>query len=188
MTRVKVCGITRREDAELAIQLGVHALGMVREPTSPRYAAQIPDWWRELPPFVVRVAVYGPFMGEESPDAFDRFQAISWSEKAPPPHRRIQVLRSPSDEEGNASALLVDAHSDLAYGGTGRTADWEFARKLVSTSRRPVILAGGLTVANVEDAIRLVNPSAVDVSSGVEVAPGVKDPALMSELVRRCLG
>lgn len=184
MTRVKVCGITRREDAELAIELGASAVGMVREPSSPRYVKAIPAWWRSLPPFVVRVAVYGPFSGEEVPEAFDRFQAITWSGEAPHLDRRIQVVRSDPVDPQESSTILVDAHSQHSYGGTGTLADWDLARRLVESSGRPVILAGGLTPENVGEAITKVQPWAVDVSSGIESEPGVKDRKLLLAFFR----
>ncbi len=191
VTRIKMCGMTRRADAEYALGLGVHALGMVREPSSPRYVDTVPDWWVALAPYVVRVAVYGPFHGESRHDAFDRFQAVEWP--VHPAHRfkSIAVRRlGPGSTVEEAlsglheeSALLLDALSSTGYGGTGRTVDWGLAAEIRAASRLPVILAGGLTPGNVGDAVRAVRPYAVDVASGIEESPGVKDRSLMLAFV-----
>lgn len=189
VTRVKICGLTRQADAELAIELGAHAIGMVREPSSSRYMSSVPDWWRELAPYAVRVAVYGPFIAEMHADAFDRFQAHEFSDGGPSTFRSISTLnRIPStgDVLPEASAYLLDAFSPDAYGGTGKTVDWPKAAEFVAWSPRPVILAGGLTPENVRDAIDIVRPWAVDVCSGVEVSPGVKDSSKLKAFLDAC--
>jgi phosphoribosylanthranilate isomerase len=83
-----------------------------------------------------------------------------------------------------ASMVLLDAFSTKAYGGTGEKVEWELAAEIVRLSKLPVMLAGGLTADNVAEAIRVVRPYAVDVSSGVEEKPGIKDPAKVRDFIR----
>ncbi len=186
MTRVKICGLTRPQDAELAMELGAHALGFVFEPTSPRTIHQDPKfqrWAQALPPFVTTVAVYGGVPAFRAAEGFTAIQGVQW-----PPHfhslsRRIQAVRVRSNllpgqalhgtEE--AHLILLDAYQEGAYGGTGRCVDLGLARDIVARSARPVVLAGGLTPDNVAQAIQTARPYAVDVSSGVEASPGLKD-------------
>lgn len=192
MIRIKVCGITRAEDAMLAAELGAAAVGFVFWPRSPR--AVNPEAARRiaalLPPFVTPVGVFVnepveaiqriarqvrlgavQLHGDESPAvlaALDR------------PVIRAVSLPGPDGEAFDAwrdATLLVDAHDPIRRGGTGRQADWARAAELAA--RRPVILSGGLGADNVRDAVQLVRPAAIDVSSGVEASPGVKDHARM---------
>jgi phosphoribosylanthranilate isomerase len=187
--RVKVCGITRIEDASQAVRLGASALGFVFWPDSPRaisvQAAR--DVARAVPPLVARVGVFvgaSPdevariaddvgldavqLHGDERVDGYERVKS-----------RLIKAVTLNSDDDVlHAAALpahvtpLVDATDHVRRGGTGQVADWTHAAALAA--RRPIILAGGLTAANVADAIRQVRPWALDVSSGVESAPGIK--------------
>jgi phosphoribosylanthranilate isomerase len=189
---VKICGITSAEDAQAAIEAGADALGFVFWPKSPRYVTPeaTAAITRELPPFVVRVGVFvdAPkaelthtaevagldllqLHGQEPPDIF-----------ATLPRRALKALRVgdgyKSEEAvafaGKAAGLLLDAQRPEAPGGTGRAFDWRLVRDL--RQRVPfLILAGGLTPDNVAEATRVVNPHGVDVSSGVESAPGRKD-------------
>jgi|RhiMethySRZTD1v2_1073278.scaffolds.fasta_scaffold05798_8 phosphoribosylanthranilate isomerase len=187
--RIKVCGITRVEDAAAAAELGAAAVGFVFWPRSPR---RIPiETAREiggiLPPFVARIGVFVDMPaddvvrivddarldgvqlhGDEKTDQYRKLKA-----------RLIKAVTLGSDTDVMAAAtlpahvtVLVDATDRVRRGGTGRVADWTNAAALAA--QRPIILAGGLTAANVGDAIRQVRPWAVDVSSGVESAPGVK--------------
>jgi phosphoribosylanthranilate isomerase len=189
MTRVKICGITNQEDALFAADAGADALGFVFYAQSPRCIA--PDRAREiilrLPPFVAKVGVfvneeldrvreimahchldYVQLHGDETPE-----QVAALSPRA---IKSVRV-RSAADIERlaqyQAVAYLLDAYHPTKPGGTGETWDWELAT--VAKRYGPVILAGGLTPDNVADAIGRVHPYAVDVSSGVEAAPGVKD-------------
>lgn len=184
---VKICGLTRREDAELATELGASGLGFVFEPSSPRYVGEgwYPDWLLGLA--VDRVAVFGPFRPGVA-DLFDCFQATSWEgaePDVPSRVRRIAAVRvRPGDsvpsilaQIGTANRLLLDAYDPGGYGGTGRRVDWSLAAEVVQASPVPVTLAGGLDPDNVAEAVEAVRPSMVDVSSGVESSPGIKDPA-----------
>ena len=192
MTRVKICGITELEDACLAVELGAAALGFNFYPPSPRYvlpgvAAAI---IRQLPPLVMAVGV---FADETKPDEVaavahgarvnavqlhgPRFPAVSGTLTEFPIIRAVSIREAKDLEELEAltaGALLLDHFDPKLIGGTGKTIDWTLARK--AKRYGPVVLAGGLTPANVAQAIREVRPFAVDVASGVESAPGKKDP------------
>ena len=184
-TRVKICGITTRKDAELAIELGANALGFIFEPTSKRFLRTVPEWLIELPPMVSRVAVFAVVPDYFGETQFECIQASGWMDPlAQEEHcRRIEVVRvKPGDKPSaiaerahNAVGLLLDAFVEGTYGGTGKTVDWDLAAEVVKVSKKPVILAGGLTADNVAEAIRKVRPYGVDVSSGVESSPGIKD-------------
>lgn len=189
MTKVKVCGIRSLEDALAAAEYGADALGFVFYGKSPRYiepeeAAAIIE---KLPPFVTPVALFVnahedsvravirvtgieviQFHGDERPDYVSSFS-----------QRTIKALRI-KDEQSIAdmhsydvNAILADAYSPDAYGGTGKTFNWDLLSGIQASER--IILAGGLGPENVAEAIRKVSPYAVDVSSGVEASPGVKD-------------
>ena len=197
MTRVKVCGITRMEDALLAAELGASALGFVFWPESPRYidpdrAATIA---RVLPPLVSTVGVFVDQPIEEAQRIAQRvaLTAVQLHGDEPTAYaRRIlqPVIRSVAvDDRFTAELLdsippeitvLLDAHDPVRRGGTGRTIDWSAAS--AAAALRPVFLSGGLNPANVIDAITSVRPYGVDLSSGVESSPGVKDPARLRAL------
>jgi phosphoribosylanthranilate isomerase len=190
--RIKVCGLTRMEDALLACELGADALGFVFWPGSPRFvdAEQVRAIVTALPPFIATVGVFV----NQTPDyvasvaSTAMLSAIQLHGDEDPAayaalHRRVikSVAVSPEfDAEQAVSALsqrvtmLLDAHDPIRRGGTGRTIDWRLAATVARM--RPVILSGGLTPANVAGAQASVRPYAVDVSSGVEASPGVKDP------------
>lgn len=194
MTRVKVCGITRPEDAAVAVALGTDALGFVFWPRSPRFvevecATAIV---RELPPFVTAVGVFV----DERPDEIRRvvtavgLQAVQLhGDETVSEYTGIgrSVIKAVSVGPGRSGeralslparvTVLFDAHDPVRHGGTGQTIDWVEAAR-VARARR-VILAGGLRPENVGDAILAVRPYAVDVSSGVESEPGTKDAGLM---------
>lgn len=175
--------------------LGADALGFVLEPSSPRCVApEALGWLTELPEPVRRVAVFGPFLPERVPAGV---QAIQSLDEVPLDLGlgRMRALAVRADEdwevvaarfdaaEASADAVVLDAHAVGAYGGTGRRVDLELARALVERARKPVVLAGGLTPDNVAEAIRAVRPWSVDVSSGIESAPGVKDPGAMRAFI-----
>jgi len=188
--RTKICGITRAQDALHAAACGADALGFVFYEKSPRAISpqDATAIIAQMPPFVSAV---GLFVNE----APERIREIAETcgldliqlhgDETPqqcllPRHRVVKALRV-KDAESLAgaeafevSALLLDAWSPAAFGGTGESFNWELARQIAA--RRSVILAGGLTPDNVAEAIRAVSPFAVDVSSGVESAPGIKDP------------
>lgn len=193
-TRVKVCGITRLGDARAAVDAGADAIGLVFYPPSPRVLSleQARALRRALPPFVAAVALFvnpspsevervletvGPdllqFHGEETPEFCARFGV---------PYIKACRVRQGVDlleylrPFADAAGWLADAYVE-GYGGAGASFDWS----LVPGERdRPLILSGGLTSANVGEAIRRVRPWAVDVSSGVESAKGIKDAALIA--------
>lgn len=188
---VKICGITRPQDAELAAGLGADALGFVFWPGSPRYvrpevAASIAT---NLPAAVMKVGVFVDQPAEEVARIMDQAGldvAQLHGHESPDYCRglRCKIFKA-IRMTGNGSVtvsdfgpdvvLLVDAHDPVRLGGTGRTVNWDAAREIAAT--RPTILAGGLNAANIKLAIRSVRPYGIDVSSGVESAPGVKDPA-----------
>jgi phosphoribosylanthranilate isomerase len=192
MVRVKICGITNLEDALLAADLGAHALGFIFHAKSPRQVA--PETAREiirqLPPLVLSVGV---FVNEESAVVRDLAArlGLDWVQLhgAEPPDYcrslgrrvmkgfRVQDKNSLKDLEayrGAVQAFLLDTYKKGQVGGTGETFDWELARQ--AQGYGPIVLAGGLTPANVVLAIKTAQPQAVDVASGVEAAPGKKDP------------
>lgn len=199
MTNVKVCGITNAEDAEEAVRLGAWAVGLVHHAESPRYCP--PDLAAELAaPLKRRCEVVGVFVnatldevdeaaenadlsiiqlhGDEGPSFCDETARRTGC-------RVIKAfrVRSAADVRRALSYRtdyhLFDAHSERARGGTGESFDWE----LLAGRRSPVpaLLSGGLRPDNVRDAISVVEPFAVDVSSGLESKPGVKDHDLMGE-------
>ncbi len=186
VTRVKICGITRPSDGDKALEYGADALGFVMEPTSPRYVGanfEIMDYIRALGPYVTTFAVYGR-VAEPFP-AVTLIQHVEGS--CFHPHvlslrmRAGEILTYQASE--HCRALLLDAFDPHAFGGTGTTVDWMAAKVFVESTPLPVILAGGLNPENVASAIATVRPYGVDVSSGVESTPGVKDPAKMRDFI-----
>jgi phosphoribosylanthranilate isomerase len=196
-TRVKVCGITRPADARSAAEAGADAIGLVFYPPSPRYlsaerALEIRD---ALPPFVQAVALFvNPdaaqvaqaigrikpsllqFHGEESPAFCSQF-GIPYVKacRVKPQVDALEYLRPFS----HAAAWLFDSYVP-EYGGVGESFDWSL---LPAARDKPVILSGGLARDNVGEAIRRVRPWGVDVSSGVESAKGIKDPAKIAAFI-----
>jgi phosphoribosylanthranilate isomerase len=195
LVRVKICGLAQVEDVERAIELGADALGFIFEPTSPRCIESNPDILnirQFIGPFGKTVAVYHVVSAPPPPD-FDLIQAAEGYELAP--ERAFQVLRISSETtvddllttispDENLAGIVLDTYSASGYGGSGQVFDWSLAAELVSMYYRPVILAGGLTPDNVGRAIAQVKPYAVDVSSGVESAPGVKDWVKMRDFIQ----
>ena len=192
MTRVKICGVTQLEDARVAVELGASALGFNFYPPSPRFlsptaASRIIF---ELPPLVVTVGVFADETDagrvvaaarEARVTAVQlhgpRFPTLDGAFPGYPTIRAVAVHEGFRPEELSrlkASAFLLDGFDPTLRGGTGKTFDWSFARE--AKQYGPVILAGGLTPENVGLAVREVRPFAVDVASGVESAPGKKDP------------
>jgi phosphoribosylanthranilate isomerase len=194
----KVCGMTRLTDALHAAQHGATALGFVFWPRSPRYI----DPWRaaaiikELPGTVTPVGVFVnqpiddiqriviaagitaiQLHGDE-PAAYAA--ALGW-----PVWRAValQHARDTLPTWPETTTILLDAHDAIRRGGTGRTIDWRAAARVAATRR--VVLAGGLTPDNVQDAVETVRPAGVDVSSGVEDAPGVKNPDKVARFLER---
>jgi phosphoribosylanthranilate isomerase len=187
--RVKICGITRLEDAEVSVRLGANALGFVFWPRSPRAISReaARAIVATLPPFVTRVGV---FVNMPPPDVSETVRSVGLDvvqlhgEEDPAAYAGlgVRLMRAVTiaDEPGLQRAAgmpaaitpLIEGAVDERRGGTGRRADWELSARLAE--RRPVILAGGLSGQNIVDAIRTVQPWGVDVSSGVEHSPGIK--------------
>jgi phosphoribosylanthranilate isomerase len=183
MTKVKICGLTRLEDARAAAAFGADALGFVHERLSPRFIGdEDPKWIGELDPFLPKVAVFGKVDRVPAQTYFDLVQGVDWEMYPLPAPKRIHVIRLLPGQTArdlttqmvNASVWLIDAFHPEAFGGTGKTVDWGIAAEIVHRAERPVILAGGLTPENVQEAVRRIRPYAVDVSSGVETSPGIK--------------
>lgn len=202
-TRIKICGITRVDDAAMVVSAGVDAIGLVFAPRSPRLVevARAQEIAAAVPAFVQLVGLFlDPdedevhrvldalpidllqFHGKESPRFCRQFG-----------HRYIKTvglanLEQPEAviaEYHDAAAILFDSHAHGEAGGTGRSMDWRY---LPDVTHAPVILAGGLRPDNVAAAVETARPHAVDVSSGVESAPGVKDPDLVSEFINEVQG
>ena len=193
MTRIKICGLTRAEDAEVAISEGADALGFVFERSSPRFVGdgELP-WVSALPPIPVKVAVFGRVDRPVPRGLFDVIQGVEWDVFPEPSPKRIHVIRpkpgqTPKDFMNtiiHATAVMLEAYVPGLYGGTGHRVDTELAAEVVKVSKIPIILAGGLTPDNVADVVRKVRPFAVDVSSGVEERPGKKDHVKIRDFVQ----
>ncbi|HMV17827.1 MAG TPA: phosphoribosylanthranilate isomerase [Zoogloea sp.] len=196
-TRIKICGLTREEDVDAAVGAGADAIGFVFYPPSPRHVsfARAAELARRVPPFVT---VVGLFVNTPRAEVDEALRQVP-----------IQLLQFHGDEEEadcagfgrpyvkaarmrpgldllkyaarfpGAQGLLLDAFVE-AYGGGGETFDWSL---IPSGLPLPLILSGGLHAGNVGEAIRRVRPWAVDVSSGVEAAKGIKDAARITEFV-----
>lgn len=202
--RVKMCGTTRREDALAAVRCGVDALGFILYPKSPRYITpeKIAPIISDLPPFVDRVGVfvdashqevvraagcglsYLQLHGGESPDYCRELRRMM------PTCGIIKVFRvgeasRPEDfapYNDCVDAFLLDTYAKGVPGGTGQTFDWSMIKRLALQG--PIILAGGLTPENVAAAIAAARPYAVDINSGVELQPGIKDHQRLERLMR----
>lgn len=197
MTLVKICGITRLEDAELAVELGASAIGFIFWPSSPRYippsraaaiAAALPS----------RVATVGVFVDQTRNFVWNAAEQVGLTAlqlhgsetlafAAALPRPVIKAVPVAADfslesvmEIPRSITVLLDAHDPVKRGGTGTAIDWSVAAAVAW--RRPVFLSGGLHAGNIGEAIARVNPHAVDLSSGVESAPGIKDPAKLRAL------
>ena len=197
MTRIKICGISNGLDALAAADAGADALGFIAVPGSPRFVP--PEVYSEisaaLPLFVKRVVV------AHRPEDAEEYLAeyVQHYETATEDTRfrrgaqwRIRAFRM-RDESNLAEikaypdpvgAVLLDAYHKTMLGGSGETFDWSLAVRAKALTDRPIILAGGLTPENVKDALQAVRPYAVDVSSGIEASPGVKDHAKIKAFVR----
>ena len=195
--RIKICGITRLEDALLAARLGADALGFNFWPGSKRFIAPAAARAivRALPPFVTTVGVFVDAGRDEllSAAAVSGVQVLQLHGDEPPelarslPMPLLKAIRvsGPAsldaiDRWPGAAGFLLDAPAP-GYGGSGLTFDWSLAAE--AARRATVLLAGGLTPGNVAEAIRAVRPFAVDVASGVESAPGLKDAERLAAFI-----
>ena len=198
-TRVKICGITRIEDALAAVNAGADAIGLVFYAASPRCVTieQAQKIVAAIPPFV---SVVGLFINASKAEIetvlskvrldilqFHGDETSSECEQIKLPYYKAIRVKADTNllqcavEFNSAKALLLDAHSESAFGGTGQAFDWNLIPKSLT---KPVILAGGLTAENVGSAIKRVQPYAVDVSGGVEKSKGVKDAAKIAAFMR----
>jgi phosphoribosylanthranilate isomerase len=202
MVRVKVCGITSYDDALMAVEAGADALGFVFYEKSPRNvnpvtAAQI---IAKLPPFVQTVGLFVneeveqvnwtadycgldivQLHGDETPE-----DCLEVKRRVIKAFRMKNIVSIEPLKKYQVSGYLLDAWSPDAYGGTGKTFNWEMAAAARQYGR--IILAGGINPENIKDALRAVQPYAVDVSSGVESSLGKKDRDLVREFIRKAKG
>jgi len=198
-TAVKICGITRPEDALAAARAGAHAIGLVFYAKSPRHVtpARAAEIIRVLPPFVTTVGLFvdataegvraalaeAPvgllqFHGDETPEFCRQFKRPYV--KAVRVKAGVDLLQYAQDYH-DAKALLLDNYVEGLHGGSGVAFDWSLIPRGLPL---PVILSGGLTPENVTEAVRRVRPSAVDVSSGVESAKGIKDAQKIAAFIK----
>ena len=189
MTRIKICGLTRAEDMQVAIEAGADALGLVFYPPSPRFVdpEQAVRLAGMAPPFV---SVVGLFVNAEARQVSELLAAVpihllqfhgdedeAYCRQFGRPYIKAARMRPGLDllqyaaSFPSAQAILVDAFVE-GYGGSGKSFDWNLIPNSMS---KPLVLSGGLDADNVGEAIRRVRPAAVDVSSGVEAAKGIKD-------------
>jgi phosphoribosylanthranilate isomerase len=198
-TRVKICGITRVEDALAAARSGADAIGLVFYAKSPRAVSleQAQAVVRALPPFITTVGLFVDAAPEEIHTVLAKLplQLLQFHGGELPeacgayglPYLKALRVREDSDLAAmarsyeDAAGILVDTYVEGIPGGTGRVFDWT---RLPTRLAQPMILAGGLTPDNVAGAVERVRPWAVDVSGGVEVAPGVKDAAKIEAFIR----
>lgn len=197
-TRIKFCGLTRIDDVRAAVELGVDAIGFVLTRKSRRFVdpARARTLRDALPPFVSAVAL---FMDDDAAwieDAvatlrldllqFHGAEAASFAERFDRPYLKAVPMASVVDvaafaaSHPRASGFLLDSHAPGAAGGSGEAFDWT---RVPRNFARPLVLAGGLDASNVAQAIAIAKPYAVDVSSGIESAPGIKDAAKMRAFV-----
>jgi phosphoribosylanthranilate isomerase len=200
--RVKICGLTNLTDAQAAVAAGADALGFVFVPGTPRFVSteQAAAIIRELPPFVAKVGLFVnadvrtvvttiaqtgldtvQLHGEETAGFARQFRGAVKVVKAFRIRGAESLAELPAYGDA-ADAFLLDAFVPGVPGGTGARFDWTHAVSARSHGR-PIILAGGLTPANIAEAVRTVRPFAVDVSSGVESSPGRKDYAKLAEFI-----
>ncbi|MBD3241300.1 MAG: phosphoribosylanthranilate isomerase [Chitinivibrionales bacterium] len=201
--RIKICGITRYEDAKTAVGLGVDALGFIFYPKSPRFVQ--PQDARtiieRLPPFVSRVGVFVDedaekvkeivaytgidtlqLHGNETPRYCTQFrQAVIKAFRVGP------GIEEPDFDRYPVNGFLLDTWDAASQGGTGKTFDWGIARRACLTHAN-IILAGGLGPSNLVEALDAVRPYGIDLNSGVEVKPGVKNPHKLHQAVSAARG
>ena len=196
--KVKICGITNMDDALLAAELGADALGFIFVKTSPRHIrlSAARKIIQELPPFVIPVGVVADaehdeilelidetgiccvqLHGNESPKQLAKFPVPVYKSFRVDKEFNLEIL-----QRYKGSAYLLDTHIDGVLGGTGKTFDWDIAVKAKAYGR--IILAGGLTPENIAEAVKKVQPYAVDVNSGVESATGKKDRNKLERLFK----
>ena len=200
MVKVKICGITNLDDAMAAADFGADALGFVFFKNSPRYIspANAKKIIKKLPPFISTVGVFVnenkkniekivlqtginiiQLHGDETPKACNLSKPVIKAIRV----KSIETLGLVSKYKDKVSVFLLDTYTPEVFGGTGQVFNWDIAVEAKKFGR--VILAGGLTPENIEKAVRLVHPYAVDVSSGVEAEKGKKDHLKMKLFIER---
>lgn len=191
MVKIKICGITQKEQAQTIAKMGVDALGFILYPPSPRYVSPeaIKTMITGLPPFTTTVGVFvdedfetvvqsmrttglhvAQLHGKESPEYCRKLSeaGIQWLKAF-----RIREKKDLERLKGYPTHhFLLDAWSDKGHGGTGDTFDWSFAKEACKSAE--IILAGGVTADNIKQAVQEVSPYGIDLSSGVEISPGIK--------------
>jgi phosphoribosylanthranilate isomerase len=196
---VKICGITNAEDALHAVRCGADAVGFIFHEESPRFIShpKAAEIVQRLPDHVSKIGVFVhadrkfihdvisrvslsavQLYGSEGPDDLVNYETSVIKAFRVAPDFDVEVMRNYI-----VDAFLLDTYKGGSFGGTGRTFDWNLALKAKEYGR--IILSGGLTPENVEEAVRFVQPYGVDVSSGVEREPGKKDPAKVREFIIR---
>jgi phosphoribosylanthranilate isomerase len=206
MIKAKICGLTRKEDALFAAYNGADAIGVVNVRESKRYVklSDAREIFRAMPPFVSRVLVASPARLSEVKEiertGADYLQLHSVEDimfiKEIRENTRMRLIKQlavtgrESIEQAElysslVDAILLDTKTKDCMGGTGVVHDWDISREIVARVKKPAILAGGLNPANVLDAIAKVAPYAVDVASGVEITPGIKDTKKIEEFIKR---
>ncbi len=201
MVQVKICGITRMADAEKAVELGADALGFIfaesQRKITPQKARGIT---RRISPFVKTVGVFVneqpakireimDFCGLDLVQLHGNESVTICSELAP---RVIKAFRVQGEEtlvqiahyKDHVRAILMDTYQKGLNGGTGKTFDWQLALKAKNIGI-PLVLSGGLGLENIQEALEVVNPSAVDIGSGIEERPGIKDHERMGKLMEK---
>lgn len=201
MIRIKLCGMTRPEDARIAEAAGADAVGFIFAP-SPRQitAEQARQISRELGPFIARVGVFVDATQDQIAAVLERVDLDVLQLHGSETPEQVEGLRSLGRhlvksvrvkdatslsrlDEYPVDAILLDSYIPGVPGGTGHTFDWTLATQIAQQHR--IILAGGLTPDNVAEAIKVVQPYGLDAASGVEQSPGVKDPAMMQQFIAR---
>ncbi len=200
MIKIKICGITNKEDALWAVDLKVDALGFIFADSPRRVQPEIVQGIIELlPPFISSVGVFVnedrekvkeiaescglttlQFHGQESPSYCEGFKQKIVKAF---PIKNKSVLKKAVQYKDKVDAYLLDTYSPFAYGGTGKTFDWRIAKEIKEFGL-PIILSGGLNLENIKEAISEVEPYGIDVSSGVEERPGKKNMEKLINFVR----
>lgn len=194
MTRIKICGITNPADLEAAVGAGADAVGVIGVRESPRYVAsgQAIELLQGLPPYVQKVVVVNrpADAGGYGADVIQYYEADT-AEMDP----RIRLVRCFRMRDASSlddirdcrepySAVHLDTYHKNKLGGSGESFNWDLALNAKDIVGKPIVLAGGLTPDNVQKALHVVRPYAVDVSSGVEIKPGIKDHSLVQAFIR----
>lgn len=197
MVKVKICGITRVEDALLAAELGAWAIGFIFYEKSPRYI--LPEKAQAISKEMKKYGVktVGVFVNESSEKIneiskiaeLDYIQMHGTENTSECNQLKIPFIKNIRNIDeinnyNNAFAFLIDAHDTQNWGGTGKLADWDFAKK-IKEQNRLLILSGGLSLANIEKAFTEVNPDYIDISSSLEISPSIKNHTLMKEFFEK---